>query len=491
MSRSGGLWLAIDSGTTLTKAILFDGDMRVVAERSEPVPVTTPRPGWVEFDAAALVRSVRSAATSVLSDPDRSGRPVVGLGLSNQGETVVAWDGVTGEALAPAVVWQDRRTQNWCDVLEGDAHARALVAGTGLRIDPYFSASKFRWLLRESPAVRSVPPERLRLTTTDAFLLWHLTEGRNWSTDVTTASRTSLVLLEGDDWDPDLCALFEVPPESLPVILPNVAERGVARLHGEAIPVLAAAVDQQAALWGHGAVTRGDVKITYGTGAFVLGQLGKDHPTSAGLLTTVAWDLGSGRHYAYDGGVFTAGAAIEWAIRAGILSTAQESSELARSAGSDPVVFVPALQGLAAPYWEGGARGTLLGLTLSTGRAEIVRAILDGIAFRVADVVQAMTAGGLPLRRVRVDGGPSKNDYLMQRQADLIGVPIEVADVQDSAALGVALMAQREDGGERPPSFSRARAVFSPGIPASQRDELLDRWRDAIHLARLWRTPTA
>ena len=322
---------------------------------------------------------------------------------------------------------------------------------------------------------------------TDAFLLWHLTGGEAWASDVATASRTALWALDGRDWDPELCALFGVPAAALPPVLANASERGVAVVGGERLPVLAAAVDQQAALFGHNALEAGDLKITYGTGAFVLGQLGATARRAPGvLLTTVAWELGEGRRFAFDGGVFTAGAAVDWAMRLGLLATASESAALARAARPDDALFVPALQGLGAPHWDGGARGLFVGLSLNTGSAEAVRAILDGIALRVGDVVRAMADAGMAVGRVRVDGGPAGNPYLMQCQADVLQARVEVADVEDAAALGVALMARLAAGDPGSPPPRPPRAVYVPDMAPLARDALCERWREAVRLARAW-----
>lgn len=485
MTAAGELWLGIDAGTTLVKAVLFDAQMHTVAMRRVPVPVQTPHPGWVEQDPRAMVKAVQEAAEGVLRAPSRRGRKVAGVGICNQGETVVAWDGRTGVALAPAIVWQDRRTEAECLALAQDLGVRQSISErTGLTIDPYFSASKLKWLWDHVPEVQATYASgALRLSTTDSYILWHITHGQTCVTDPATASRTLLFDLTGSDWDLDLCGRFGVPSDCLPQVVPNAGPVGMASLAGEEIPITGLCVDQQAALFGHGAISAGQVKVTYGTGAFVLGQLGRDVRHASGrLLTTVAWDLAGVRQYAFDGGVFTAGAAVDWLVRLGLVGSATETEELASEARSDEVLFVPALQGLGAPHWDGSARGTLLGASLETGRAEIARAVLDGIAFRVNDILKAMQAADLPLRQIRADGGPTRNRYLMQRQADISGVEIAVVEVEDAAALGMAWLARLGadetslDAVTAPP----AQAVYTPRTSENERQREWERWQGAL-----------
>lgn len=418
-------WLAVDAGTTLVKAAAFDESMATVADASVAVPVATPAPGWVEQDPLAMLQAVVEAAERVVAAVYRDDGQIVAAALSNQGESVVAWDASTGAPLYPVVVWQDRRTEAWCSERATPETVAWLGGLTGLPLDPYFSASKMRWLVDHVPAVAEAAHRgTLMLTTTDAFLLWHLSGGRILATDVATASRTGLFSLTSSEWDQSLCRFYGVDPAWLPpAVLPNTAAFGDVRLGGRTFALAAACVDQQAALFGHDARRPGDAKVTYGTGAFVLGQLGTaPRLAPERVLTTIAWDVGAGRHFAFDGGVFTAGAAIDWAVRLGLADSAPATGEAAFAATAADVVFVPALQGLGAPFFDGRARGTLFGLDLATGRNDIVRAVLDGVAFRVADIVRAMDEAGMRVGRVRADGGAANNYYLMQRQADLIGV---------------------------------------------------------------------
>ena len=453
--------LAIDQGTTRTKALVFDAAARPLAGSSSEIPLTYPHPGWVEQDPRDLLQSVVANARAVLAATEAQ---VMAFGLSNQGETVVMWNACTGQPLYNAINWQDRRTDEFCDQLAHSVGGQLIQERTGLPIDPYFSATKLRWLLQNVPgAGELVRNGELLAGTTDSWLLWNLT-GEHL-TDDTTASRTMLYNPRTRDWDQDVLDLLEIPRAILPAIQPSCSVFGTIRadLLGEPIPVSASLVDQQAALFGEACYARNDVKVTYGTGAFILLNTGQEIPTSHyGLVPTVAWSFKDSVTYALDGGVYVAGAAIQWLRDGlGIISSAEETLELAKSVpDSGGVFFVPALAGLAAPYWDSYARGTIVGLTRGTTRAHIVRATLEGIAFRTRDVLAAMTQDtDYPIRSIKVDGGASANAFLMQSLADISGVEVRVAAIRETTSLGAAFM-----------------AGLGVGL-----------WKDQVELAALWR----
>lgn len=439
------LLLAIDQGTTSTRAIVFDRDLRPCASATRPLTSARPRPGWVEQDPREILDSV---VTTVRDAVDAAGGParIAAAGLDNQGETVVAWDARTGDPLAPAVSWQCKRSAPIVERLRAAGYEPEIRRRTGLRLDPYFSASKMTWLLKEVPAVRQAARlGRLRLGTVDAWLTDRL--AGTPSTDPSTASRTQLFNLRERAWDGTLAALFEVPLELLPEIRDS-AGKPIVITHpqwGYSLPLDALACDQQAALAGHGCFEPGDVKATFGTGVFVMANAGPRLPDAPlGLLVTVAWALAGRFDYALDGGVFTAGTVIDWLRDGlGIIGDPAESEQLARSVRDDGGVrFLPALAGLGAPWWRSEEHGHISGITAATTRAHIARAALDGIAHRVADILEAMTASFADQpERIRVDGGLSANKYLMQRQADLLGVPLEIAATGESTALGIAGLA--------------------------------------------------
>ncbi|HLL79620.1 MAG TPA: glycerol kinase GlpK [Ktedonobacteraceae bacterium] len=444
--------LAIDQGTTRTKALVFDAQARVLAESSSEIPLTYPQSGRVEQDPHDLLRSVIDNARRVLASLEATDTTCLALGLSNQGETVTMWRSDTGEPLYNAISWQDRRTDAFCDALAKSKDGRMLQERTGLPLDPYFSATKLRWLLDNVPDARQLAEQgKLLAGTTDAWLLWSLTGEHR--TDETTASRTMLYNPRLRDWDDEALAILNIPRSVLPAIQPSCSHFGVTReeLFGYRLPITAALVDQQAALFGQVCYAPGDAKVTYGTGAFILMQTGSDIPTSHfGLVPTVAWSLSSSTggmgdiRYALDGGIYVAGAAVQWLRDGlGIIQSAEETYAIALSVpDSGGAYFVPALAGLAAPYWDSYARGTIVGLTRGTTRAHLVRATLEGIAYRTRDVLEAMARDtGHALASIKVDGGASDNPFLMQSLADICGVEVRVAATRETTALGAAFMA--------------------------------------------------
>jgi glycerol kinase len=483
--------LGIDQGTTGTTCIAYDRDLKPVAEAYRELPNRHPRPGWVEQDPEDVVRTVVEAVGEVLAKIGGPGE-VEAAGLDNQGETVVAWDARTGRVLTPTVVWSDGRGAEVTALLEAAGHADRVRELTGLLLDPYFSAAKLSWLLEHDGAVRDAARAgTLRFGTLDAWLSWRL-GGERSLTDHSTASRTQLMGLASGAWEQELLDLFGVREDFLPEVRPSVGDWG--ELHhpswGGPLPWQASLVDQPAALAGNGCFSEDEVKVTYGTGCFVLVNAGPEPPAPPeGLLASIAWSRGSGRTYALDGGVFTAGTAVNWLRSVGIVAEAAETADLALSVeDSGGVRFLPAFTGLGAPWWHGDARGVFAGITGGTGRAHLVRAVLDAIAFRVRDVLEAAWTGGRPKpQSLRVDGGLTKNRYLMQRQADVLGLPVELGPSSEAtatgaaalAAIGAGLLDERQAKARVP-----AREILEPQASEDRREAEYARWLDWLRHAR-------
>ena len=486
--------LAIDQGTTRTKALIFDARGRILAESSSEIPLTYPRPGWVEQDPRDLLRSVMSNARAVLTASDAG---CMAMGLSNQGETVTMWRKDSGEPLYNAISWQDRRTDSFCEQLAHNETGALIAERTGLPIDPYFSATKLRWLLDAVPEARDLTRRGLLLAgTTDAWLLWSLTGEHR--TDDTTASRTMLYNPHLRDWDQDVLDALEIPRSILPTIQASCSQFGITRsdMLSQSLPVTASLVDQQAALFGQACYAPGSAKVTYGTGAFILMNTGQSIPASQfGLVPTVAWSLPASISYALDGGIYVAGAAVQWLRDGlGIISSAQESYDLAMSVpDSNGVYFVHALAGLAAPYWDSYARGTIVGLTRGTTRAHIARATLEGIAYRTRDVLEAMAQDtGRAISSIKADGGASDNAFLMQALADISSVEVRVAATRETTALGAAFMAGLGAGlwsdQAELAALWRESASYSPR-PNDRIEEQYRQWKRAIERAKGWAAP--
>jgi glycerol kinase len=438
------LIVAIDQGTSSTRAVAFDLQLRPMAHAARRLTVQHPKPGWVEQDPLEILESVietSGAVIEAIGGPER----VAAIGLDNQGETVVAWDGRSGSPLAPAVVWQCRRSEAIVAELAAHGDESWVRELTGLPLDPYFSAGKLTWLLRNVPAVRAAAEAgSLRLGTVDAWLSQHL--AGEPLTDPSTASRTQLFELEALRWGDRLLQLFAVPREALPRVVPTAGELGEWRHPAwpdHPLPLRAMVCDQQAALAGHGCFVPGTAKATYGTGVFVLANAGTTPPPSGALLATVAWQLSGDEatSYALVGGVFAAGTLLEWLERLGLFSPAATEQLASSVADSGGVRLLPALAGLGAPWWRPEARGVIAGLTAAAGPAQLAHAALDGIAQRVADVVDALDAAGAGPSELRVDGGLAANGHLLQRQADLLGRPIVVGSEEEATVLGTAGLA--------------------------------------------------
>ena len=464
--------IGIDQGTTGTRVVAFGPGDRVLADEYREVPTAHPHPGWVEKDADHVVASVAEGLAAVIGQLD--GARVDAVGLDNEGETVVAWDAETLRPLAPAVVWSCRRSQGVVDRLRAAGAEPRVRALAGTPLDPYFSSTKIRWLLENDGAVAGAAEAgRVRFGTFDAYVCARLGDGAR--TDPSTAARTQLQRIDRPgEWDEELCAIFGVEPAWLPPIGPSVGELG--RLAG--LPLGALLVDQTAALAGHGCLAPGDAKATYGTGVFVLANAGASPPADpAGLLPTVAWQEQSVA-YALDGGVFSAGAAMGWLHELGLVADPAESEALAGSVvDTGGVRFLPALTGVAAPWWMPAARGVWAGMTAHTTRAHLVRAVLEAIAWRVRDIVDAMGAAGTAPALLRVDGGMTGNRWLMQRQADVLGIPVRVAAQAEATALGAARAAAAGVG----------RAAFADLAELAETGETIEpcagsaAWRDSGH----------
>ena len=434
--------LAIDQGTTGTTCLVIGQNGRILGRAYREITQHYPAPGWVEHDAHEILDRTVAAAREAISE---AGVDPIAIGITNQRETIVVWERATGRAVHRAIVWQDRRTADRCLALA--PQATMIAERTGLVTDPYFSATKLEWLLAQPGVRERAQRGELAAGTIDSWLVWHLTGGASHVTDHTNASRTMLYDLDTHAWSPELCALFSVPADMLPRIVASSGLIGtaVASVLGREIPIMGIAGDQQAALFGQGGWHAGSGKNTYGTGAFLLLNTGTVRPPSpTGLLTTIACDERGAPAYALEASIFIAGAAVQWLRDGlGIIAHSSETEGLARSlASNEGVYFVPALVGLGAPDWEPNARGTIVGLTRGTTRAHFARAALEAMAYATYDVLGDMrTQGGVPFDRLRVDGGASANDWLMQFQADLLGVPVERPDIVETTALGAAGLA--------------------------------------------------
>ena len=480
--------LAIDQGTTSSRAIVFDvggGDIRAVAQRE--FTQHYPRPGWVEHDAEEIWQTTVSVCREAL---DTAG-PVAAIGITNQRETTLVWDRESGEALHPAIVWQDRRTASQCAALEAEGRGALFEEKTGLRLDPYFSGTKVAWILDHVAGARERAERgRLAFGTVDSFLLWRLTGGEVHATDATNASRTLLFDIHAQRWDDALLDALRVPRSLLPEVCDSAGEIAVARKEvlGAALPVTGIAGDQQAAAFGQACIEPGMVKCTYGTGCFALMNTGDAVlPSRNGLLGTVAYRLGGEVVYALEGSIFIAGAAVQWlrdALR--IIGRAPETEALAKSLpDNEGVYLVPAFAGLGAPHWDPEARGALFGLTRDSGVAHFARAALESVAYQTRDLMVAMAAdAGKAPDTLRVDGGMTENDWLMQFLADVLDMPVERPTVTETTALGAARLAGLGAGLYSSPHDLagqwRLDRRFEPTMPAGTRERLLAGWDDAV-----------
>jgi glycerol kinase len=488
--------LALDQGTTSSRAILFDRDGRIVAASQQEFPQIYPKPSWVEHDPEAIWESQYGVAQNVIESQNISAEDIAAIGITNQRETTVIWDRQTGEPIFNAIVWQCRRTADMCEELKREGFDKTILAQTGLVTDAYFSGTKVAWLLDNIPGARQRAENgELAFGTIDSFLIWRLTGGKLHITDVSNASRTMLYDIHRGDWSDDILTLLNIPRTLLPNVKPSSAIYGEtdANLFGGSIPLAGAAGDQQAATFGQACYSAGMAKNTYGTGCFMLMNTGTEAVQSQNnLLTTIAWQIDEGEvNYALEGSVFITGAAVQWLRdEMKLISDAAESEAVATSIEhSEGVYVVPAFVGLGAPYWDSYARGTIVGLTRGTGRAYIVRATLESIAYQTRDVLEAMRAdSAIELQTLRVDGGAVRNDFLMQFQADILGVPVERPAVTETTALGAAYLAGLATGfwssqGQLTHQWA-VEKTFEPQMSADERDTLYAGWQRAVERAR-------
>lgn len=484
--------LALDQGTTSSRAILFDDSGAIVGVAQQEFEQIFPQPGWVEHDPESLWNSQIATARRVLTETGIRSTQISCIGITNQRETTLLWERATGRPVMNAIVWQDRRPAPFCESLRAEGIEPVIRQKTGLVLDPYFSATKIAWMLQNLPGVRNRAEQgELAFGTVDTFLLWRLTNGKVHATDVSNASRTLLFNLHTLDWDEELLTIFRIPRALLPVVRPSAFPFGEADPEhlGAPIPITGMAGDQQAAAFGQTCFQTGMVKNTYGTGSFLLLNTGTTPQESQhGLLTTIGWQLPhSQTNYALEGSIFITGAAIQWLRdELGIIRTAAESESLAQSVpDTGGVYFVPAFVGLGAPYWDTEAKGLLTGITRGTGRAHIARAALEAAAYQTRDVLEAMQAdSGTIIPDLRVDGGMTANNFLLQFQADLLGVPVHKPVITETTALGAAYLAGLSNGlWHNLPDIAalyKTDCTFEPVMSEDQRESLYEGWKFAV-----------
>ena len=482
--------LAIDQGTTSSRAILFDKDMRPVQSCQQEFPQYFPQSGWVEHDAQEIWASVQAVVGGVMAQAGCTAKDIAAIGITNQRETTLVWDRNTGAPIHKAIVWQDRRTSAFCDRLRAEGHEAEITQKTGLLLDPYFSATKLHWLLThvEGAAERAARGELL-FGTMDSYLIWKLTEGRAHVTDATNAARTMLYDIRQGCWDAQICALMQVPPAMLPDVRDCASEFGTTTLFGADIPILGVAGDQQAATIGQACFEPGMLKSTYGTGCFALLNTGDTLVTSKNrMLGTIAYQLGGKPTYALEGSIFIAGAVVQWLRDGlGLISAAHETADMA--AAADPtqsLYLVPAFTGLGAPYWNADCRGAIFGLTRNSGPKEFAKAALQSVGYQTRDLLLAMQDDmGRPGEAVlRVDGGMTASDWTMQFLSDILGAPVDRPKVLETTALGAAWLAGSRAGiYPDQQGFADSWACdrrFEPQMDAPRRDRLYSGWRDAV-----------
>ena len=488
--------LALDQGTTGSSAVVLDetGTIRGSADRE--IRQFYPASAHVEHDPEEIFATTVAVGREALTRAGLDSSEVTAIGITNQRETTVVWERATGRPIHPAVVWQSRASAAICERLRSDGHEKLVRERTGLVIDAYFSGTKVRWILDQvAGAQKRAEAGELVCGTIDTWLIWKLTGGRTHVTDVSNASRTLVFDIHRGVWDDDLLGLLSIPRSMLatPVRSSGIVAEADAQHFGRALPIAGVAGDQQAALFGQTCFAAGEAKNTYGTGCFLLvNTADRAALASGGLLTTIAWDTGDGIRYALEGSAFITGAAVQWLRDGlGIIATAAETESLAAGlAGNDNVYLVPAFTGLGAPHWDMYARGLLIGIERGTTRAHVVRATLESIAYQTRDLLEAMRAAGQPIEVLRVDGGGTANGFLMQFQADVAGIPVEVAATQETTALGAAFLAGLATGvWKSPDDLRRRRAVaarYEPRMSADERESLYAGWQRAVDRSRGW-----
>lgn len=483
--------LALDQGTSSSRAIIFDHEGHICATSQKEFPQHFPKPGWVEHNPKDIWSSEAAVVAEAITTLSINGLDIAGIGITNQRETTIVWDAETGEPVYNAIVWQDRRTSEFCDSLKAKGLTGFIREKTGLIVDAYFSATKIRWILENVPGAREkAEAGKLRFGTVDSWLIWNLTRGEVHVTDVSNASRTMLFNIHTLTWDEDLLKLLEIPASMMPEVRSSSEIYGYTKttIFAHKVPIAGIAGDQQAALFGQMCTAAGSVKNTYGTGCFLLMNSGtKPIMSSHNLLTTVAWKIGDTVNYALEGSIFVGGSAVQW-LRDG-LGIIKSSSEIEGLAMTVPdnggVYFVPALTGLGAPYWDQYARGTICGLSRGTTAAHIARAALEGIAFETMDIVNAMEKdSGIKLSELKVDGGASRNNLMMQFQADILGTKVIRPQITETTALGACYLAGLAvgywDSLEDIKRQWAAESVFTPLAPAEKIAALKEGWADAI-----------
>jgi glycerol kinase len=479
--------LAIDQGTTSTRALVFDASGRLITSAQRELAQIYPQPGWAEHDPQTIWRDVLQTAREVIAKTNSS---VAAIGIANQRETTVVWERATGAPVYPAIVWQDRRTASECERLRQEGSEALVRTRTGLLLDPYFSATKLAWILDHVSGARARAERgELAFGTVDSFLLWHLTKGSVHATDAANASRTMLFDIHRQCWDADLLRLFNIPASLLPEVHDNSFRYGVTAegVFGRQIPIAGMAGDQHAALVGQACFEPGMAKATYGTGCFVLLNTGQEAlPPARGTLTTMAYRVGGRRAYAVEGSIFVAGAAIKWLrTRLGLITDVSQTSAMAGGTnGNEGVYLVPAFTGLGAPHWDPNARGLICGLTLDSGPVHLVRAALESSAYQTLDLMQAITAGRGPVQALRIDGGMAVNDWFCQFLADILVVPVERPAMLEATAQGAAFLAGLTVGIF--PDLANISAAwvlgarFEPHMDAIEREHLIAGWHDAV-----------
>ncbi len=482
--------IAIDQGTTSTRAIAFDTQTNALAQSQEEFNQHYPADGWVEHDPEDIWQTTISVTRSVLKECEQKGVQPLAIGITNQRETTIAWNKKTGRPICNAIVWQDRRTAEYCSFLKSQGHEPAVTLKTGLLLDPYFSASKMNWILKKvSGAAELAEKGLLAFGTVDTYLIWRLTKGQSFLTDATNASRTNLFNIHNQSWDKDLLDLFEVPGSTLPEVRDSASDFGETDkdILGCTLPILGVAGDQQAATVGQGCFNEGDIKSTYGTGCFVMMNTGETPVQSHHrLLTTVAYRLNGKTNYALEGSIFIAGAAIQW-LRDGLktLENAEQTEEYAAQLSSNEgVVLVPAFTGLGAPYWQPTARGALFGITRDTGPAHLARAALESVCYQTFDLLEAMEKDGVVPAQIRVDGGMVANNWAMQFLSNILNIPVLRPRVTETTALGAACLAGLQAG-----LFTSLQDIstrwqqdrcFKPGMEEADRTTLVNAWKKAV-----------
>jgi glycerol kinase len=491
--------LALDQGTTGSRAIVFDETGAIRGSADREIRQSYPASGHVEHDPREIFEATVEVGREALVRAGLRAADIAAIGITNQRETTIVWERDTGHPIHPAVVWQSRASAAICERLRADGYEKLVRERTGLVIDAYFSGTKIRWILDRVPGAQArAEAGELVCGTVDTWLIWNLTGGRTHATDVSNASRTLVFDIHRRTWDDDLLALLQIPRSMMatPVRSSGTVAEAEPRHFGAPVPIAGIAGDQQAALFGQTCFAAGEAKNTYGTGCFLLlNTADRAASASGGLLTTIAWDLGDGVRYALEGSAFITGAAVQWLRDGiGIIATAAETEALAASlSGNDNVYLVPAFTGLGAPHWDMYARGLLIGIERGTTRAHLARATLESIAYQTRDLIEAMRGAGQTIDVLRVDGGGTANRFLMQFQADVLGIAVEVAAVRETTALGAASLAGLATGVWRSPDELRSRraiaARYEPRISADQRDARYAGWLRAVERARGWALP--